>query len=183
MGFDDLWEKYGEKPDEKRSEQKQKETSQPFEDKRVREDTFESEPLPEQEEFFDSFDRTKSGKGERSKIPGFFEGEDVEEFEDHERKPWSSSLKRKKGRRRFELQSISFGGLGSLPWLDIICILITIAMVVGVLLNFEKVTYRLLVVILWVVCNLLEFAMIIGVIVLLIWLITRRRPPRRRWWW
>lgn len=78
------------------------------------------------------------------------------------------------GRRSFD-----WGRMRYWPWVDIICITITAVMVISVLANFEEVTTALFYALLPLLSNLMALLLIVGLIAFVIWWITRR--PRRRW--
>lgn len=81
------------------------------------------------------------------------------------------------GRRRFDR-----GRMRYWPWVDIICIAITVIMVICVLVNFEEVTTALFCTLLPLLSNLVVLLLVVGVIAFAIWRIARGpRGPRRRW--
>ena len=73
-----------------------------------------------------------------------------------------------------------FGALRNWPWVDIILGTITVAMIIGVVLNFEKVTTTLFYALLPLLSNIIVLVFVVGILIFLIWWFTRRR--RRRWW-
>lgn len=81
-----------------------------------------------------------------------------------------------------EKRSFNRGSMRYWPWVDIICIAITVIMVICVAANFEEVTTALFRAMLPLLSNLVVLLLVVGVIAFAIWRIARRpRRPRRRW--
>lgn len=81
-----------------------------------------------------------------------------------------------------ERRSFNRGSMRYWPWVDIICIAITVIMVICVAANFEEVTTALFRAMLPLLSNLVVLLLVVGVIAFAIWRIARRpRRPRRRW--
>lgn len=167
MGFDNLWEKYGQKKESgqvlERQQQEQRTTGQPVNQIQPKSDL----PSRYKEEAPLSV-KQRNGQGRKeeteSSMPGVF-GDEIA-------KVGGYSGDRKK---RIE---IDWNVVRGLPWIDIIFITITIAMIVGVIVNFERVTTALFYLLLPLLSDIFVLLFIIGVIACGIRWFTRR--PRRR---
>jgi len=78
--------------------------------------------------------------------------------------------------------NFNFSTLRDWPWVDIVFVSITVLMIIGVAVNFEKVTTAIFNMLLPLLCNIVILLVVVGLIVAFIWWITRNfRRPRRRW--
>ena len=179
MGFDNLWEKYGDKKGsekavespEREKQEKKEARQQTGLDKAVKKDA----PTYKKSDPFPLEYKAKAADAKEKKsgpMPGVF-GNNTGNRSEGSRDAASGSPA-SSGRRDFD-----WGTMRDWPWVDIICITITIAIVIGVLANFEEVTTALFYTLLPLLSNLLFLLLVVGLIAFIIWWITRR--PRRRW--
>ena len=184
MGFEDLWEKYGDQETKKSTrrvctdentvnieptiKKKEKENilHEPINYKPVKEN-IPHEPInykPVKEK------STSSLKKEKTTPIGVFGNEKDIPIEEHIPKIH---------RRR---KNFNFSTLRDWPWVDIVFVSITILMIIGVAVNFEEVTTAIFNMLLPLLCNIVILLVVVGLIVAFIWRITRNfRRPRRRW--
>lgn len=163
MGFDDLWEKYGQKKESGQVSKKQQQ-----EPRTTRQSTNKIQPKRDSPSHYKKETplsvKKKNGQDrkEETKIPmtGVF-GTETDRISDY-----SSSQKK---RNEFDWDVIR-----GWPWIDIIFITITIIMIVGVIVNFERVTTALFYTLFPLLSNILELFIIIGVIACAIWWFNRR---------
>ena len=156
MSFDNLWEKYGEKklpqPMEPRVEKKS------HENPREEFKEYKKEDIPVKKE-----KKSVDKKDDLSPMTGVFGNENEIDIE-------NSGSKRN---RNWDFEPIL-----NWPWLDIIFGTITVAMIIGVVLNFEKVTTTIFNILLPLLCNIIVLLFVVGIIIFVIWWFT---PRRRRW--
>lgn len=163
MGFDDLWEKYGQKKESGQvSEKRQQEprtTRQPTNKIHPK-----SDPSSQYQKETPRTIKQENGQNrkEETKTPmtGVF-GTETDRSSDY-----SGSQKKRNG--------FDWDVIRGWPWIDIIFITITIIMIVGVIVNFERVTTALFYTLLPLLSNILELFIIIGVIACAIWWFNRR---------
>lgn len=162
MGFDNLWDKYGQKKDSghfsEKLQQGQKTTRQPVHKIQPKSDkpSLYKEAPPSVKQ------RNGQDKKEETKVPmtGVFGNETgrIGGYSGNQKK-----------RSEFDWDVVR-----GWPWIDIIFISITIVMIVGVFANFERVTTALFYILLPLLSNILELFIIIGVIACAIWWFNRR---------
>lgn len=158
MSFDNLWEKYGDNHPAQSTEQKvenihHKKTAEQH--KEYKKEVTITKKEPERVHQNDDSKSMTGIFGTETKIKS-------EEPRPERRRDWD------------------FGALRNWPWVDIIFGTITVVMIIGVGLNFEKVTTALFNALLPMLCNIIVLLFVVGLIIFLIWWFTRRR--RRRWW-
>lgn len=153
MGFDNLWEKYGQKREAGQELEKQQEeqrtTMQPVKKIQPKRDLSSkyknATPLPGKE---------SNGQGRKEEaenpMPGVF-GDEMAKVGGY-----SDDIKKRR--------EIDWNVVRGWPWLDIIFITITIVMIVGVLANFERVTTALFYILLPLLSDIFVLLFIIGVI-------------------
>lgn len=199
MGFDNLWEKYGEKKEpektaespERRQQEKKTVKQQARSGQTVKKGApvyKKSNPSPPEYKAKAADAKGKSTAAAREKdsgpMPGVF-GTDTGNTGStgnigntgnigERSRDTGTGSPTPSGRRSFD-----WGRMRYWPWVDIICITITAVMVIGVLANFEEVTTALFYALLPLLSNLTVLLLIVGLIAFVIWWITRR--PRRRW--
>ena len=162
MGFDNLWEKYGQKKESGQVPEKQQEqrtTRQPVNKIQPKSD------LPSQykkETPLSVKQRNGQDRKEETKnpMPGVF-GDETGRMGGY-----SGSQKKRR--------EIDWDVIRGWPWIDIIFITITIVMIVGVIVNFERVTTALFYILLPLLSDILVILFIIGVIACGIWWFNRR---------
>lgn len=153
MNFDNLWEKYGNNYSAQSTEQKV-------------ENIHHEKPVEQHKEYKKEVTITKKGlegvhQNDASKsMTGIFGTETKIKPEDP----------RPERRRDWD-----FGALRNWPWIDIIFGTITVVMIIGVALNFEKVTTALFNALLPMLCNIIVLLFVVVLIIFLIWWFTRRR--------
>ena len=180
MAFEDLWEKYGE---EKSETPELREREQPFKQSwNEYEQTMgigKDEAASDKSQAFHhekntaAPDKTDYVPAPPTKLSGVF-GESQDLPADTKIRPVGKG--RAVPKRIMDLRSSS---QQQWPWLDIVFILITVVIVVGVLVNFESVTTAIFLVLLSLIQSLFQLIVVISLIAVAIWWITRR--PRRRW--
>lgn len=180
MAFEDLWEKYGEQksetPELREREQPSKQSWNEYEQTMgVGKDDAASDKSQAfcHEKNTAAPDKTDYVPAPPTKLSGVFgDSQDV---------PAGTKIRpvgkgKAASKRIMDLRSSS---RQQWPWLDIVFILITVVMVVGVLVNFESVTTAVFLVLLSLIQSLFQLIVVISLIAVAIWWITRR--PRRRW--
>ena len=180
MAFDDLWEKYGE---QKSETPELRETGQQFKQSwNEYEQTMgigKDDAVPDKSQAFHQEkntaapDKTDYVPAPQTKLSGVF-GESQDLPADTKIRPVGKG--RAVPKRIMDLRSSS---QQQWPWLDIVFILITVVIVVGVMVNFESVTTAIFLVLLSLIQSLFQLIVVISLIAVAIWWITRR--PRRRW--
>jgi flagellar biosynthesis protein FliQ len=173
MGFEDLWEKYGEKREKDMPSEVHIENETPVleytnqttyrtKDETVGNKTVEPKPTLQEE-------KQISDRGKQTSVGVFGDEKDVTVADSTKHNVKSAN-------------GLDFSGMKDWPWLDIIFVIITLSMIVGVIVNFEKVTTAIFNMLLPLLGNILALIIVIGLIGALIWWFTRRiRRPRRRW--
>ena len=177
MGFESLWEKYGETENiqcdnlqeeiiVKKNHVSQNDILQRNEEKQIdkKQDVLESD--------LSIHNISNNYTNTKNEMPGIF-------GDDEEGGYGGEHSKKKNISHQKSFFGIDFSGLSNLPWIDIIFGFITIAMVISVIINFESVTTAIFQMLLPLLCNIVTFAFIFGLIVFVIWWLTRRRW--RRW--
>ena len=162
MSFDDLWDKYGKKtaPQQEDSTIEKKHYEKPA--TRVQNDYKKEQTILNKER---NVVTEKKTSDTQEGITGVFGGGTPPEIETHDPKTkWD-----------WDLQEIR-----NWPWVDIICITITVVMIIGVIVNFEEVTTAIFNILLPLFYNIFVLLLIAGGVILLTrWLVVRR--GHRRW--
>jgi hypothetical protein len=170
MGFEDLWEKYGDQETKKSTRRvctdentvNIEPTIKKKEKENIPHEPINYKPVKEKS--------TSSLKKEKTTPIGVFGNEKDIPIEEHIPKIH---------RRR---KNFNFSTLRDWPWVDIVFVSITILMIIGVAVNFEEVTTAIFNMLLPLLCNIVILLVVVGLIVAFIWWITRNfRRPRRRW--
>lgn len=76
-----------------------------------------------------------------------------------------------------------FDRLRDLPWLDIICIAVTVIGLLAIILNFDTITASIFSFLLPIISNLFALLLVVGILAGAIWIITSRFRNRRNRWW
>lgn len=164
MGFDNLWEKYGQNSREagqdlEKQQQEQRTTMQTA--KKIQPQRDSSSKYKKEAPLHGKQRNGQGGKEEaENPMPGVFGDETGKAG------GYSGEIKKRR--------EIDWNVVRGWPWLDIIFITITIVMIVGVIANFERVTTALFYLLLPLLSDIFVLLFIIGVIVCGIRWFTRR---------
>ena len=175
MGFENLWEKYGDQEIKKSTRQVcENENIVNIEHpiKKKEKENIPHEPInykPVKEKSTSSLKQEKTNTEKTTPIGVFGSEKDIS-IEEHIPK-----IRRRRN-------NFNFSTLRDWPWVDIVFVSITVLMIIGVAVNFEEVTTAIFNMLLPLLCNIVILLVVVGLIVAFIWWITRNfRRPRRRW--
>lgn len=181
MSYDNLWEKYGEKTEPERNANRKK-TAPRGNTNGVK--TESRRNTNRQKEVSKRAMRSAKEEKDAGQMPGVFgpdpgnAGQTSSSFRGRETLP--GAVRGTTGSGSAGGESGTLEGVRYWPWVDIVCIAITVIMVIGVLANFEKVTTAIFYALLPLLSNLVILLLVVGLIVFVFaWISWRWRS---RWW-
>lgn len=179
MGFENLWEKYGDKKKEKLvREDLSDETELKIELVKTPKGNMQQEPMnPKPVKKYEST-KEKPAPAVKKEEPKVKSRTPVGVFGNEN----DISIEENTPRIHRRMINFNFSALRNLPWIDIIFVTTTLFMVISVVFNFEKVTTAVFNMLFPLLCNTVVLLIVAGLIIAFIWWITRNfRRPRRRW--